>query len=103
MNQRTIFLADLGKFQRLVQNLESHILLLKSKLEEAKTELQAKEIEKEEALKEKEQLQQILNSQEVNLADVERMNMEKATLEEQVSNMIAQKESLEKVKLINFL
>jgi hypothetical protein len=55
----------------------------------------------EAAVKEKNHLLETIEGQEINAADVERMNNEKASLDELFSNVVSQTEAQEKI--VSFL
>jgi len=65
-------------------------------VKEMQKELEQRDFELQQAAKEKAEYQSIVEKQEVNLSDMERMQQEKSNLEEQSNAAVAARESLEK-------
>jgi len=94
--QKNTFTTDVSKFKTLVDNLEKHKQTIEIKNKELQKEFDSRLQEIENVRLERSQLLETIDSQELNAVDVERMNNEKSTLEEQLSSIANQKESTEK-------
>eukprot|EP00897_Mesotaenium_endlicherianum_P005743 jgi/Mesen1/5197/ME000258S04289 len=95
-SKKSDYLSDIGKFQKLIVNLQQHRQALEKKLEERKQDQAAKVAELAASAADNEELRRRIQAQEINLADVERMTKEKAKTKEILRSVTGQREALEK-------
>lgn len=90
------FLGDKQKFNQINSSLQWHKQAAEKKLEERKQDLVAKREEKDTILVDIEELRKRIAAQEINAAEVERMQKEKEILEVNIEPVAAKEQQLRK-------
>ncbi|XP_024379688.1 uncharacterized protein [Physcomitrium patens] len=95
-SKKADFLSDKQKFNTIISSLQWHKQAAEKKLQERKEDLLAKKAEKNEIQADIEELRNRIASQEINLADIERMQKEKDLLDANIQPIVAKDQQLRK-------
>ncbi|GAQ91593.1 Centromere-associated protein HEC1 [Klebsormidium nitens] len=94
--KRENLISDVGKFRKLIENLQAHGDMLRKKVDEKTADLAAKRTELAAVAAENQDLTARVAAQSINAEDVARMSKEKLKVEEVLRTVTAQKDRLEK-------
>lgn len=92
---KTVRMADIGKFQNLIGNLEARQAKFDAKVKKLETELQLRGNEKAGFLAENKRLQQLRDNQELTPADAEKISTARKDLDAQIESVMARKQEVE--------
>eukprot|EP01114_Cavostelium_apophysatum_P003334 TRINITY_DN13163_c0_g1_i1.p1 TRINITY_DN13163_c0_g1~~TRINITY_DN13163_c0_g1_i1.p1 ORF type:complete len:630 (+),score=211.77 TRINITY_DN13163_c0_g1_i1:29-1891(+) len=96
LQKRDIVEHDVRTVQNFLQQLKDGVPNYQRKISELVKELEIREAELAAVLKERETYQEVVNTQELSVTDIEKMNQEKNTLEDQLINISAHKQAIDK-------
>ncbi|XP_002733464.1 kinetochore protein NDC80 homolog, partial [Saccoglossus kowalevskii] len=97
MERKQLLQSDIDRFDRYLNELESHKRVLDQKHQQKDEDLQRHALEEKQYLEEIQRLQHIYDTQELSATDVERINSEKTDLSRQMEILKKEKEELDKL------
>ena len=71
--RRDAMSGDIGKFEQLIEQLQTHKEMMGKKIDDKKAEVAEREAELEESLREREELELIVSQQDMSVGDVQRL------------------------------